>query len=153
MTENVSIYTLEMVAAICGDPTLTAIFRGCHTDADLTKQWETYRSTVEKLTQNWCERAGITSGVAHTATAATASGTATRSKDAILQDFIDSVRVVASSITIAELSAWLEDTDSGNDRIKEIKREFKEKYATNPEAALVYLKQKQVDVLMAGNWV
>lgn len=146
----VTIEQLRMLAAVCSDPTLTAIFRGCRTDADLQKQWDTYQVTCEKLTQNWSEKAGIVSGVASTASAAPTGG---RSKDAILQDFIDSVRCVANNITIADLSTWLDNENDGAAKVQEIKKEFKRRYADNPEAALVYLKQKQVDVLMGGNWV
>ena len=151
MSVNVTTETLQLIAAICGDPTLTSIFRNCHTNSDLAKQWDTYSVTCEKLAKNWCERAGITADASVPSTAAT--GGVARSKDAILQDFIDSVRVVAAGLTIAELSAFLEDVNSGNDKVKEIKQEFRSRYSVNPEAALVYLKQKQVDILMAGNWV
>lgn len=141
---------LRLVAAICSDPTMTSIFRGCHTDAELKSRWDQYQTTCEKLATNWEEKAGIVTGVSAGTQAAPAGG---RSKDAILQDFIDSVRCVANNITIADLSSWLDNESDGSPKLQEIKKEFKRRYEENPEAALVYLKQKQVDVLMGGNWV
>ena len=147
---NPTLENLQMLAAVCGDQTMVAIFRNCHTNEELQRQFSVYQTTIEKLTQNWKEKAGIVASVPN---AASNAQPAARSMDAILQDFIDSVKCVAASLTISELSAWLNSTDDANPVYAQIKKEFKTRYNDNPEAALVYLKQKQVEILMGGNWV
>lgn len=141
---------MQMLAAVCGDQTLVSIFRGCHTQPELDKKWAMYEDTVQKLTKNWQEKAGIVSGIERTDYIIGAKEV--RSMDAILQDFIDSVRCIAASLTIAELSAWL-NNEEGSPSVLGIKEHFRELYAKDPEEALDYLKQQQVEVLISGKWV
>ncbi len=144
---EVSTTALRMLAAVCDNPALVSMFRKCRTQADLDKLWGEQFQNVEGLTKNWEERAGLVM-----ATNGAGAESDLNSMDAVLQEFIDSVRCVGAKLTIAELGTWLNSPD-GTPAIQEIKSEFKTKFSKNPKEALVYLTTKASDVLIAGNWI
>lgn len=137
------------VVAILQNPMFSTMLKDCKNEEEFKSKYATVRSSIDGAAQKYRQQAAqITAGVTPGATAP-----ATGSIDTVVNEFIDSVRVVAAALQPATVKEWLETDGDSNATLAGIKDEFKRRFAENPSAASVYLRQKQTDILIAKNWI
>ncbi len=150
---NLTSEALQTIAAICGDATMVALFRGCDNQDKLDKTWGTYASSVEDMLKNWQTKAGIGPAAAPVSSAPTASGGA-RSEESILAEFAASVQLsLRKSMTPETMKAWLQEQGETS-KFKGLRDKYEAHIrAGEMEQALLLLKMNQVDILIGGQWV